>query len=101
MKIKMVDIEKEGFEIVEEIFGAYIAAPIKLDAVGGDDLDDLDYGSYDIDEDLQEVDTGNSETYFTLKKDGVILLNAESLKAVKEFLSEYFEEKEEGGKING
>lgn len=100
MKIKMVDIEKEGFEIVEEIFGAYIAAPIKLNAVGGDYLDSLDYGTYDIDESLQDVDTGNSETYFTLKKDGVILLNAESLKAVKEFLSEYFEEKK-GGVVNG
>ena len=101
MNIKMEDIRDEGFEIIEEIFGAYIAAPIKLDAVGGDELEDLDYGSYNIDENLQEVDTGNSETFFTLKKDGIILLDAEPLKTIKEFLSEYFRETEEGGTING
>ena len=97
----MEDIKKEGFDIVEEIFGAYIAAPIKLDAVGGESLDSLDYGTYDIDERLKEVNTGNSETFFTLKKDGVILLNAEPLEIIKEFLSEYFRKQEEGGNING
>lgn len=101
MNIKMEDIKKEGFDIVEEIFGAYISAPIKLDAVGGDCLDSLDYGTYDIDESLKEVDTGNSETYFTLKQDGIILLNAEPLETIKEFLSEYFRKQEEGGNING
>lgn len=93
MKIKMEDVQKEGFEIIEEIFGAYIAAPIKLDAVGGECLDNLDYGTYDTDESLQEVDTGNSETYFTLKQDGMIRVYMEPLENIKKYLSEYFETK--------
>lgn len=101
MNIKMEDIQKEGFEIIEEVFGAYVAAPIKLDAVGGDYLDNLDYGTYDIDESLQNINCGKSETLFSLKKDGIILLIAEPLETVKEFLEEYFREQEEGGNING
>ena len=94
MKIKMEDIKNEGFEIIEEVYNARLEAPIDLDSLDDDTLDDLDYGNYEIVEEEEETHFDVSETLFSLYKDGENLLLTVSLAEVKEYLQKYFEDKE-------
>lgn len=94
MKIKMEDIKNEGFEIIEEVYNARLEAPIDLDSLDDDTLDDLDYGNYEIVEEEEDTYFDVSETLFSLYKNGENLLLSVSLAEVKEYLQKYFEDKE-------
>ncbi len=94
MRIKMKDIKNEGFEIIEEVYNARLEAPIDLDGLDDDTLDDLDYGYYEIVKEEEETHFEVSETFFSLYKDGENLLLSVSLAEVKEYLQKYFEDKE-------
>ncbi len=94
MKIKMEDIKNEGFEIIEEVYNVRLEAPINLDSFDDDTLDDLDYGNYEIVEEEEDTYFDVSETLFSLYKNGENLLLSENLETVKEYLNNYFKNKE-------
>lgn len=94
MRIKMKDIKNEGFEIIEEVYNARLKAPIDLDDLDDDTLDNLDYGTYEIVEEEEETIFDLSETLFSLYKNGENILLSENLETVKEYLNNYFEIKE-------
>lgn len=93
MKIKMEDIKNEGFEIIEEVYNVSLETPVDLDSVGGDSLDDLDYGTYGVIKEEENSYCDVSETLFSLYKDGENFLLSVSLEEVKEYLNDYFENK--------
>ena len=95
MTITMKDVKKEGFEIVEELVAAWVAAPIDLDGLGDNSLESLDYGNYDTEMDAMDINTYNGETLFSLYKDEVSLLMSVELEEIKEYLEKYCETKKE------
>ena len=94
MQITMKDIIDEGFEIIEEVYGANVEAPVNLDNIQDTSLDSFEEGSYDIKMDEQEINTDNSDTLFSVYLKGENVLLSTTMGRVKIYLEEYFESKE-------
>lgn len=94
MQVTMKDILDEGFEIIEEVYGANVEAPINLDDIQIMSLDSFEEGSYDIKKDEQEIYTDNSDTLFSVYLKGENVLLSTTMSKVKIYLEEYFELKE-------
>ena len=89
----MRDVKNEGFELVEEVYSVLLETPVDLDSVGRININDLDYGTYYVVDDEQNINCDNGETFFSLYKDGENILLSAYLKEVKEYLNNYFESK--------
>lgn len=94
MNFTMRDVKNEGFELVEEVYSVLLETPVDLDSVGRININDLDYGTYYVVDDEQNINCDNGETFFSLYKDGENILSSAYLKEVKEYLNNYFEIKE-------
>ncbi len=93
MNFTMRDVKNEGFELVEEVYSVLLETPVDLDSVGRININDLDYGTYYVVDDEQNINCDNGETFFSLYKDGENILSSAYLKEVKEYLNNYFESK--------
>lgn len=93
MNFTMRDVKNEGFELVEEVYSVLLETPVDLDSVGRININDLDYGTYYVVDDEQNINCDNGETFFSLYKDGENILLSAYLKEVKEYLNNYFESK--------
>lgn len=94
MQITMKDIIDEGFEIIEEVYGANVEAPLDLDDIQDISLDSFEEGSYDIKMDEQKIYTDNSDTLFSVYLKGENVLLSTTMNKIKEYFEEYFESKE-------
>lgn len=94
MNFTMRDVKNEGFELVEEVYSVLLETPVDLDSVSRININDLDYGNYEIVDYEQSINCDNGETFFSLYKDGENILLSAYLKEIKEYLNNYFEDKE-------
>lgn len=90
-KITLEAITKAGFEIIENVDDCYVSAPIDMTSVDGGTLSDLNIGSYNVDLEKQEIETGDSQTTFTILKNEVEEECDISIDEVKEYFERYFE----------
>lgn len=94
MQITMKDIIDEGFEIIEEVFGANVETPVDLYDIQDMSLDSFEEGSYDVKMDEQKIYTDNSDTLFSVYLKGENVLLSTSMSKVKSFFKIYFAFKE-------
>ncbi len=94
MEFTMRDVANEGFEIVEEIIDAWVTTPVDLNSVSRININDFDYGTYYIVDDEQSINTDSSETLFSLYRKGENILMSVDLEEIKEYLNNYFKNKE-------
>lgn len=90
----MKDIIDEGFEIIEEVFGANVETPVDLYDIQDMSLDSFEEGSYDVKMDEQKIYTDNSDTLFSVYLKGENVLLSTSMSKVKSFFKIYFAFKE-------
>lgn len=90
MKIDAKKLENKGIRITEEIHGALLETPIKLESLDGMDFDDLMPGNYDINLKDEEVYSDGCEIFFSVYEEGDCVLESVPFNDILDYLKKRF-----------
>lgn len=88
MKINAKQLEEAGIKITEEVHGAILEAPIKLDTIPAFDRENFTPGNYDVDLERESVYSDGCDILFSLYEDDYIIIESSSLEEIYDYLEE-------------
>lgn len=90
MKLNAQQLKDTGIEIIEEVHGAIIEAPIELDSIKRFDREDFLKDTYNTDFFEEKVYTDNAEIFFSLYENDYLIIESSSLEEIYNYLEERF-----------
>lgn len=83
-------LKDAGIEIIEEVHGATLEAPVELDSIKRFDREGFINGVYNTDLKEEKVYTDNAEIFFSLYENDYIIIESSSLEEIYDYLEERF-----------
>lgn len=90
MKINSQQLKDAGIEIVEEVHGAILEAPVELDSIKRLDREGFINGVYNTDLKEEKVYLENAKIFFSLYENDQLIIETSSLEKIYDYLEERF-----------
>lgn len=90
MKLNAQQLKDAGIEIIEEIHGAIIEAPIELDSIKRFDREGFINGVYNTNLKEEKVYMENTKIFFSLCENDQLIIESSSLEEIYDYLEERF-----------
>ena len=90
MKLNAQQLKDAGIEIIEEVHGAIIEAPVELDNIKRFDREGFINGVYNTDLKEEKVYMENAKIFFSLYENDYIIIESSSLEEIYDYLEERF-----------
>lgn len=90
MKLNAKQLKDAGIEIVEEVHGAILEAPVELDSIKRFDREGFLKDIYNTNLMKEKVYTDNAEIFFSLYENDHLIIESSSLEEIYDYLEERF-----------